>query len=182
MAIHTAIQRVLRTLWISYTSRKRSFAYAQDDAGAFWIASLRSQWQISVIPYSIRNLSMLILFYIKLTDSSWISSTLTEFRQRNFVPIVFSSHPEFISGSILHWSLQSNFGKMLKQVQHDWNIVITEIRWIKLRVTREVIYNSDIPYLIQNLSILILSYLITYLPIHFSKEILHLRLWITLLC
>ena len=84
---------------------------------------------------------------------SWISSTLTEFRQRNFVPIVFSSHPEFISGSILHWSLQSNFGKMLKQVQHDWNIVITEIRWIKLRVTREVIYNSVIPYLIRNLSV-----------------------------
>ena len=86
-------------------------------------------------------------------EVSWISSTLTEFRQRNFVLIVFNSHPEFISGSIPHWSLQFNIGKMLLEFlprsnsftyglsPYRFNILAirhecrTEIRWNKFSMT-----------------------------------------------
>ena len=134
------------------------------------------------------------------TKSTWTDSEINSGWRKDKIselqPVMLNlfQHLTSVALQIPHWldpEINSGWRKdkisefqpvMLNLFQHDWNIVITEIRWIKLRVTREVIYNSDIPYLIQNLSILILSYLITYLPIHFSKEILRLRLWITLLC
>ena len=94
-------------------------------------------------------------------ELDWISSTLTEFWQRNFVPIVFSSHPEFISGSIPHWRLQSNIDKMLLEflprsnsftyglspyrfnILAIWHECRTEIRWNKFSMTGMYSYHSN---------------------------------------